>query len=93
MWFSTSSARIELKLTLAQARTVSHPGECSSDVAALRTIPAIRRQLEKLDPDLLRIELAEYGAWEDHELQDHEVNLNRILWLAGCDIAEEHHHA
>jgi hypothetical protein len=88
MWFSTSSGRIELQLTRALAATVSHPGECSSDVAALRTVPAIRRQLDKIDPDLLRAELAEYGAWEDHELLDHDTNLSRILWLAGCNITE-----
>ena len=90
MWFSTSSGRIELSMTLAQARSVSHPGECSSDVKALMTVPTIRRQLAKLDPTLLRTELAEYGAWEDDELQDHDTNLSRIVWLAGCDIAENY---
>lgn len=89
MWFSTSSGRIELKMTRAQAASVAHPGDCSSDVEALRQVPAIRRQLIKLDPDLVRTELAEWGAWGDHELQDHEKNLSRLLWLAGCEITEE----
>lgn len=89
MWFSTSSGRIEISMTRAQAASVSHPGECSSDVAALRTVPAIRRQLDKIKPELLRAELSEYGAWEDDELQDHDINLSRIVWLAGCDITEE----
>ena len=46
MWFSTSSGRIELRLTREQAATGSHPGACDADVAHLRTVPAIRRQLD-----------------------------------------------
>lgn len=90
MWFSTSSGRIEINLTLAQARSVSHSGECLPDVQALMAVPAIRRQLVKLSPSLVRDELAEYGAWKDDELQDHTTNLQRLLWLAGCDIAENY---
>ena len=90
MWFSTSSGRIELSMTLAQARSVSHPGECSSDVKALMAVPSVLRQLNKLDAGLVRSELAEWGAWEDYELQDHSANLMRLVWLAGCDIAENY---
>jgi hypothetical protein len=91
MWFSTSSGRIEINMTLVQARSVViNPGECSSDVKALMTVPTIRRQLAKLSPSLVRDELAEYGAWEDDELQDHMTNLSRLVWLAGCDIAENY---
>ena len=88
MWFSTSSGRIELNITKAQAAIGSHQGQCDADIAYLRTIPAIRRQLDKLDPVLLYKELAEYGAWDDEELTDHESNLNRILWIACGVIAE-----
>lgn len=89
MWFSTSSGRIELKLTLAQAKGASHQGRCDDDVAALRQVAAVRRQLDKIDPALLRDELREYGAWDDEELADHDSNLSRILWLACGDIVEE----
>lgn len=89
MWFSTSSGRIELNLTLAQARGASHQGRCDDDVAALRQVAAVRRQLDKIDPALLREELREYGAWDDEELADHDSNLSRILWLACGDIVEE----
>ena len=88
MWFSTSSGRIELNITKAQAAIGSHQGQCDSDIAYLRTIPAIRRQLNKLDPALLYKELAEYGAWDDEELSDHDANLSRLLWIACGDIAE-----
>jgi hypothetical protein len=50
MWFSTSSGRIELKMTLDQARSASHQGQCDSDVRDLSKVPAIARQLAKIDP-------------------------------------------
>ena len=52
--------------------------------------PYIAEQLAKLDPKLLAKELSEWGAWDEAELADHDQNLQRILWLAACDIAEGH---
>jgi hypothetical protein len=89
MYFCTSSGRIELCLTKSQARKASHPGPCDADVRELSQVPAIRRQLQKLDPELLRKELKEYGAWSDDDLADHDANLQRILWIAAGDIHEE----
>jgi hypothetical protein len=88
MWFSTSSGRIELRLTKAQAQTGYHPGQCDGDIAYLRQEPSIKRQLSKLAPDLLVDELREYGAWDADELADHDANLDRILWLACGDIID-----
>jgi len=91
MWFSTGSGRIELQLTLEQARSASHSGQCDNDIAALRTVPAIKRQLDKLDPALLSKELKEWGCWDETERADHEDNLNRILWIAACAIRETYY--
>lgn len=89
MWFSSSSGRIELQITLSQASSASHPGQCDNDVMALSKAPKIARQLAKIDPQTLRDELREYGAWDDDELADHEQNLQRILWIACGDIVDE----
>jgi hypothetical protein len=89
MYWTESSGRIELKITKAQAESCSHPGSCDNDVAHLRTVPAIRRQLDKLSPELVAECLSEYGAWDDDELSDHEQNLDRLLWIACCDLAEQ----
>ena len=92
MQFYTSSGRITLTLTRAQAAQGAHSGPCDADVATLRRVPAIRRQLAKIDADTLRAELAEYGAWDDAELANHDANLDRILWLACGYIDEECRH-
>jgi hypothetical protein len=63
-------------------------GRCDDDVAELRTVPAIRRQLDRLDQETLKSELREFGAWSDDELSDHDANLDRILWIAAGDIIE-----
>lgn len=89
MWWTESLGRIELKITKSQARACSHPGLCDADVSALRKVPAIRRQLEKLNPDTVREALSEYGAWDADELADDGANLDRLLWIACGDIAEE----
>ena len=40
--------------------------------------------------EALRRELREYGAWEEAELRDHNENERRIVWIACCDLKEEH---
>ena len=88
MWWTESLGRIDLQITKKQAQACSHPGPCDNDVAALRQVPAIKRQLDKLNPALVAECLSEYGTWEDDELADHESNLDRLLWIACCDISE-----
>lgn len=87
----SSSGRIELSITKAQARSAAHQGQCDADVRALSQVPAIRRQLAKLDPADVRAELENYGAWDDEELADHDANIQRLLWLACGDIVDEAH--
>lgn len=89
IYISTGSGRIELELTREQAESAAHPGPCDDDVAALRRDPGIAAQLEAIDPEVLREELREYGAWDAGELQDHDQNLSRILWLLAGDAVEE----
>ena len=88
LWFTSSSGRIELQMTLEQAQSASHQGQCDDDVLALSKVPEIAAQLEAIDPETLRKELREYGAWDADELSDHEQNLQRLLWCAACDIRE-----
>lgn len=81
--------RFELQLTRDQALTGSHQGSCDEDIKALLTLPAIKRQFKKIDPEKVKEELKEYGAWDDTELSNVEDNQARILWIACGDIREE----
>ncbi len=74
--------RFEIQMTLAQAKEVSHQGQCYEDAAALINNPKIRSQLDKIDPDKIRKELREYGAWDDEELANEKENRIRIVWIA-----------
>lgn len=88
MYWSTSSGRIELQITKAEARDASHQGQCDFSVLVLSVKPRISRQLAKLSPELVAQELKEWGAWEDEELKNHTQNIQRLLWLACCDVNE-----
>jgi hypothetical protein len=87
-WFSSSSGRIELQMTLTQAESMSHSGPCDFDVSAGRECPSLAAQLAAIDPAVLRAELKEYGCWDAEEISDHNANLDRILWIAAGDIKE-----
>ena len=87
MW--TSFERLEIEMTLAQAESCSHPGDCEHDVRTLMEHPLIKRQRKRIDPELIRQELSEYGVWEEEELADDDANWQRILWLGANDIVEE----
>lgn len=80
---------IEVQMTLEQARSASHPGNCDEDVKYLSQVPAIARQLRKIDAAELSSALSEYGAWDAEQLADHDENLQRLVWIAAVDIVEE----
>lgn len=89
MWFSSSSGRIELNIPKRLIGVGYHSGQCDSDIAFIRqTEKKIEKQLAAIDPELLKAELREYGAWDDEDLSDHEANLDRLLWIACGDLHE-----
>jgi hypothetical protein len=90
LWYSSGSGRIEFRMTMEQAKSASHSGQCDDDVRALSKVPAIAEQLAGIKPEDLREELAEYGSWDDDELADHDQNIQRILWLAAVNIIDEY---
>lgn len=89
MWFSTGSGRIELNIPKRLISVGYHQGQCDDDITHMRrTEPRIEKQLRAIDPELLKSELREHGCWDDDELANHEVNLDRILWIACGDLHE-----
>jgi hypothetical protein len=88
-YWSSGCGRIELHIRLDDAQACSHAGQCDSDVEWLRQQPYIIEQLSPISPELVTNILREYGAWDDVDLSDHEANLDRLVWIACCDLAEE----
>ena len=77
-----------ISLTKQYAAKMSHAGQCDAEVLQAMKKPYIKKQLDALPVDKLAIELKEYGAWDEIELQDHNANLMRILWIAAGDIQD-----
>ncbi|KKN55701.1 hypothetical protein LCGC14_0580030 [marine sediment metagenome] len=89
MWYTSSMGLIEIEMTLEQAQSVAGPGDQYNHVKILSQVPKIKRQLNKIDKEKLKRELSEFGAWTDEQLDNHEENLIRILWEAGCSIVDK----
>ena len=87
-WCAGSGRPISVRLTLDEAESCSHPGNCQADVIDLILTDGISAQVETWDPETLRAELVESGAWDEEELADYEENIRRMVWLACCDVAE-----
>lgn len=69
----------------------SHQGDCEEDCRRCMELPEVKAELAEIDPEKLRKELSEYGAWDDAQLADHNENLMRILWIASGNIQDELH--
>ena len=87
-WWTSSCGRIELWMSLEQAQSVSHPGECDKDVKFLSDTSNIKAQIAEIDSDVLKDVLSQYGCWDDEQLKDTYQNIQRLLWIAGGDIAD-----
>lgn len=78
----------DLFLTKQDALRCSHSGQCDSDVLAVSKKRYIKEQIKGIDPEQLRKELKEFGAWDYNELLNHEENIQRWIWISACDISE-----
>lgn len=89
IWWSSSSGDIEIQLTKDQAESASVGGvDNESAIDDLLTNPEISSQFDDISDDALKSELEGYGAWDDEELSDREMNIKRVLWLAAGDISD-----
>ena len=87
-FWTDSSGRLELQLTLEQARRGYHSGACDNDILELSRDPAISSQLLAFSPKLVADALQEYGGWTPAQLSNHADNLERLLWIACGDIVD-----
>jgi hypothetical protein len=87
LWNDTNYGN-DLRLTRADAAMCSHSGNCDNEVEYVKNKPYVKKQLSALLPEKLKKELAEYGAWDDVELSNHDQNLTRWVWISAGDINE-----
>lgn len=88
-WRDGESGLLPIRLRLDEARSCSHQGQCDQDVTALRrTCTRVRNDLRRMNRADLRRCLKGYGAWDAEQLADHDENLQRVLWIACCAVAE-----
>lgn len=66
----------------------SRSGNVGDSIAHWVEQPEVKKEMDRLHNQQLKKELSEYGAWSDEELESHEENLKRILWIACGNIAE-----
>jgi hypothetical protein len=86
----TNFENIEFELPLSVALSCSQPGvDAQDDVWRARQDPRLEEALSQLDPEKVREELLGYGAWDREELESHEANLDRIVWVAACNIRDD----
>jgi hypothetical protein len=89
LFYTSGCGRITMHIKAEDASYGSQQGECDAYIADLRTVPYIREQLDKVDPDNLRRHLKDCG-YEIEKLEDHDDNLDRLLFMVCCDMREEH---
>jgi hypothetical protein len=76
-----------IELTSNVIQFCAHSGDNEPAIIVSMELPEVQRELN-IDPEALRKELREYGAWDDEQLADHDENLKRILWIAIWNIAD-----
>lgn len=86
--YNYSNYSNDLRLTRKDAESATHSGDCEGDVIILMEKKYIKKQLDLLNPDNLKKELSEYGAWNDEELSNHNDNIKRWVWISAGDIVE-----
>ena len=87
LWNSTNYGN-DLKLTRRDAEACSASGDNEAAVNEVIVKPYVKKQLATIDPEQLKKELKDYGAWDETELANHQDNLQRWLWISAGDCIE-----
>jgi hypothetical protein len=71
------------KLPKKFINAIPRSGQADSSVADLRTMYNV-----ECNPSHLVEYLKSYGSWGDSELQNHDDNIDRLIWLSCLDCQE-----
>jgi hypothetical protein len=81
---------LEISIRADHISLVAQPGPNDDAVEWLCGKSYISEQTDQWTDRAMRTELSEYGAWEDEELGDRTANVQRLIWLACHDLADEY---
>ena len=87
--YYASGDYVELGFIPEDADDIMQPGPADETVEAIARKPYMSEQLDALSVDAIRSELKQYGAWDEDELADDSENRRRLVWVLGCNAAEE----
>lgn len=86
-YWSSSDGSLQLEISLEDAESGYHTGQCDDDIEGLRKLPHIRSQVFNWDEDDVREELINYG-YDPNDLENSYDNESRLLWLACGSIVD-----
>lgn len=64
-------------------------GAADTAISEMLKLQEVIAEVNGIDKEKLKLELREYGAWSESELNVHEDNITRILWIACGNIQDE----
>ena len=83
MIYTTGSGKIEIEITKKQALKGYHSGPCDQDIAELRRIPAIKRQLAKIDEAVL---IDELRHWVHGTTKNYRTTKKTLTGFSGWPV-------
>lgn len=87
-YYNSGNYGNEISLTLQDVKKCSNIGDCYEDIKKVIKKPYIKKQIKLWERETLKAELYEYGAWDDSELENHEENTIRWVWLSAGSISD-----
>lgn len=78
--------RFTLDLPNRCVEECSAQGACDDAVSYWNRLDPVTKGLDGIDPEAIRAELKEYGAWNTEELANDDDNRLRIIWIAACTL-------
>lgn len=79
---------LELEVPREFLELIPEMGDAQDSLDAILDNTSYLKYLSHIDAQKLRLELEDYGAWDEQELGDHTENIKRFLWVKALDYKE-----
>ena len=79
-----------ITFTLDQLNSIPDSGPADAAVSELSMADGMKEQVATWTQPEMVSELRGYGAWDDVDLSDKDSNIQRMIWIAACDLKERH---